>query len=196
VGEPPLEEGWYLMSTADLEAELTRWRAESPPRAPSNARRLSIDEAVAYRNAGNLPDRHGRTLRLVLFNDRPGVPGAIEQRRLRYEPDFHAAPQWRRAGSVPVNVIPLSVGPKRSRPERWEDDPEIGALEREHAATGRAGGLKIPGDLRGFVFKTIVALRRAGIEVTVDTVSDSVARWLPPDDADRLRAALVEANRA
>jgi len=190
----PLDEGWYLMTTAELESELARWRNPREPRAPSGARKLSIDEALAYRNAGNLPDRAGRTLRLVLFNDRPGTPGALEDRRRFYEPDFLEAPSWRRPGSLPVNVVPLLRGDKASPVERWEDDPDVAALEQELRATGRVGGLVVPPETRGFVFKTILALRRAGAEVTVDSVCNSVARWVSEADVAVIRTKLCQAN--
>jgi hypothetical protein len=42
------------------------------------------------------------------------------------------------------------------------------------------------------VFKTVVSLRSANRDVTPDAISDSVARWLPPEDVVRLREALKE----
>jgi hypothetical protein len=52
----------------------------------------------------------------------------------------------------------------------------------------------IPGAYRGFVYKTVVSLRSAGRDVTVDSVADSVARWLEPARVAELRAALEDAN--
>ncbi|HEX2236602.1 MAG TPA: hypothetical protein VHK89_10030 [Actinomycetota bacterium] len=189
-----LEEGWYLMSAAEVEAELARLR--DPSRPATGARRLSSQDALARRDAGNVPDGEGRSLRLVLHNDRPGVPGAVEARRLRFEPDYHDAPRWRRHGSVPVTVVPLAVGPRRSSPapESWLDDPALAALESEWRATGAVAGLAVPPDLRGFVFKTVLALRAGGVEVSPATVSDSIARWVPPHVAEEIRAALTRAN--
>ena len=51
-----LREGWYLMSVADLELELARLRSPHEAFPSSHAKRLSTDEALAYRSAGNLPD--------------------------------------------------------------------------------------------------------------------------------------------
>lgn len=180
------------MSSAEIEAELARLR--DPLRAPSGARRLATEEALARRDAGNRPDERGRSLRLVLHNDRPGVPGAVEARRLAFEPDYHDAPRWRRPGSVPVTVVPLPVAARRAPPESWLDDPALAALESEWLATGAIAGLVIPGELRGFVFKTVLALRAGGKEVSARTVSDSIARWVPPRIADEIRAALTRAN--
>ena len=188
-----LEEGWYLMTADELERELARLR--DPARPPTGVPRLSVEEALAYRDAGNLPDERGRTLRLVLHNDRPGVPGALEERRLRYEPDFHDAPSWRRPGSARVNVVPLRTGAAARRPPQdWRDDPALASLEAEWRATGAVAGVRVLGEWRGFVFKTVLALRAEGRDVSVVTVTSSIARWLPPEDAARLRAALEEAN--
>lgn len=191
------EEGWYLMSTRDLEIELARRRNPSSELPPSNAERLSVQDALAYRNAGNLPDEKDRSLRLVLIIGRSDELTYLDSRRSLYEPDYHEAPAWRREGSRPVNVVPLrdkDVGPES--PGAWWDDPELGALEREWRDHGTVGGLPVPGEYRAFVYKTVLALRSAGREVTVDTVADSIARWVPADEAVRIRTALEAAGGA
>jgi hypothetical protein len=191
-----LGEGWYLMSTGELERELRRRRAPESSMPPSGARRLSIADALAYRNAGNLPDANGRTLRLVLWANRsPGAP-SLEERRMRYEPDYHEAPTWRRPGSVPVNVVPLrSIEGPPVPDQAWYERPELAALEAEWVATGALSGMRIPAELRGFVYKTVLALRSAGEEVGVGSVVASVSRWLPSEDAERVRAGLEAVNR-
>ena len=55
-------------------------------------------------------------------------------------------------------------------------------------------GLRVPAEFRGFVFRTVIALEHAGREVTVDSVVESVSRWLSPEDVSKLAAALEEAN--
>jgi hypothetical protein len=190
-----LAEGWYLMSTRELEIELARFRSPDAETHPSGAVRVSVEEALAYRDAGNLPDEQGRTLRLVLHVRDETELASLDAKRLAYEPDFHAAPKWRRRDSKPVNVVPLrhrGVGPV-TRDPWWEDD-DVGALEREWASTGTVAGLVVPAAYRGFVFKTVIALRRAGLEVTPTSVADSVERWLPPDEAARIRAALLDGD--
>jgi hypothetical protein len=187
-----LREGWYLMSVADLEVELARRRGEIRP--PSNAERLSVADALAFRDAGNVPDELGRSLRLVLVVDGDSA-AALHEQRLRWEPDFHDAPEWRRPGSVPVNVVPLREGREEgSADDAWWDDPELARMEDEWARTGSVDGLAIPAEYRGFLYKTIISLRSSGRPVTVESVSDSVARWLEPDQASALRAALQAAN--
>lgn len=186
-----LEEGWYLMSTRDLEIELARRRKPDSELPPSKAERLSVEDALAYRNAGNLPDAKDRSLRLVLIIGHPDELTYLDSKRSLYEPDYHDAPSWRREGSRPVNVVPLrdpNVAPESSGP--WWDDPQLGALEREWRDRGTVAGLPVPGEYRGFVYKTVLALRSAGREVTVETVADSISRWVPPDEAARIRAAL------
>lgn len=190
-----LREGWYLMSTSDLERELARFRASDAEVPASNAVPLSISDALAYRAAGNVPDELGRSLRLVLLVEDTEVLAALDDKRLRYEPDYHDAPTWRNKGSRPVNVVPLrSSGVTSATGEAWWEQPELAALEDEWAATGAVAGMKIPAELRGFVYKTVLALRRAGREVGVDAVADSIERWVPPSEADRIRGALHAAN--
>ena len=192
---PPLEEGWYLMSTADLERELRRRREPDADVPRSNARRLGRDEALAYRDAGNLPDELGRTLRLVLVVDDERDLASLDAKRRRYEPDYHRPPAWRRAGSVPVNVVPLRAsGVRGPAAGPWWEQRDVAELEAEWRRTGAVGGLAIPAEYRSFVLKTIVSLRAAGEPVTPDTVADSIARWLDAREAARIRAALHAAN--
>jgi hypothetical protein len=191
---PVLDEGWYLMNLDELEQELRRARR---PRAapPSGAIRMSIEEALARRNAGNLPDADGRTLRLVLHVSDPPEPGALERRRLHFEADLHDEPTWRRPGSLPVHIVPLPVSEgHRHEPRPWFEQPEVASLEQEWRRTGSIDGVNVPGDVRGFLWKTVLALRAAGKEISVETLSASVARWLEPDDAARIRHALEHAN--
>ena len=190
---PPLDEGWYLMNLEELQQELRRIRDAAEP--ASTAIPLTVAQAIARRNAGNLPDEQGRTLRLVLYVSDPPEPGALERRRIDFEPDHHEQPSWRRPGSTPVNVVPLRLTREhRARTKAWYEEPAVAALEREWQATGAVSGVRIPGDLRGFVFKTVLALRAAGKEVSPQTLSASIARWLSPADAARVRDALQRAN--
>ena len=191
--QTPLEEGWYLMNVAELERELAR-RRDPGSAPPSGAPRLSVEEALAYRDAGNLPDEHGRTLRLVLVVAEAGA-GELEARRLVYEPDYLDRPTWRREGSVPINIVPLRTAAAHERgAEAWFDEPALAALEAEWERTGALDGMRVPAEWRGFVFKTVLALRAARREVTIDAVIGSIARWVEPADAGVLRAALLEAN--
>ena len=186
-----LEEGWYLLSPSEVERELP---FIDDPSHESQQVRLSSEEALAFRNAGNLPDSNGRWLRLVLRSDDPD-PEAIARRRAFFEPDFHAAPTWRREGSKPVNVIPLR--PKTlgvSDEEAWWDDARMAAYEQEWREHGTVERIVVPGEYRSFVYKTVAALKAAGQEVTAESIADSVARWVPGEDADRIRAALLTAN--
>jgi hypothetical protein len=185
-----LEEGWYLMSTSDLELELARRRSPEEAQEPSNALRLSRDEALAYRNAGNLPDELDRSLRLVLeVSDEDDLKN-LHVKRARYEPDYHEAPSWRRPGSRPVNVVPLRAPQVRGRSRPWWEDPEAGALEEEWQRSGTMAGIPVPGEYRGFVLKTVIALRSLGAPVTAETVANSIERWVPSQEADRIRSAL------
>lgn len=186
-----LIEGWYLMSVADLEAELANLRDPSrPPGGTTLA--LSRSAALAFRDAGNLPDEHGRTLRLVL------EVGAepLDKRRLRYEPDFHDAPVWRRDGSKPVNVIPLRTAPQaRAESEGvWWEQADVADLEREWADTGMVAGLVVPAEYRSFVLKTIASMGSAGLPIDVGSVTGSLSRWLDPDQVAEIRRALLQAN--
>jgi hypothetical protein len=190
-----LAEGWYLMSTADLEHELARWRAPSEDGGPSRAQPLTAKQALAFRNAGNLPDELDRTLRLVLHVGDTRDLANLAERRLEFEPDYQNAPTWRREGSRPINVVPLrrpGIAPVSDGP--WWEDAELAALEHEYSERSTAGGLRVPGEYRGFVFKTILALRSQGREVTPKTISDSIARWLPKEDAARIALELNELN--
>ncbi len=181
------------MSDRDVEIEIARFRGEDRP--ASNASPLSIPDALEFRAAGNIPDEMGRCLRIVLSDEE--MP--FEKRRLDFEPDLHAAPTWRREGSRPVTLIPLPSGAgKEVKPEewRWSDDPAMQALEDEWTRTGGAGGLVIPAEFRGFLFKTIATLQDEGREVTIDSVCSSISRWLSPSDVDRIRSALVTRSAA
>lgn len=181
------------MSTADLERELARRRDPSEPAPPSNALALSVEDALAYRDAGNLPDEHGRTLRLVLFARDLDEVRALGRKRLQYEPDYHAAPEWRREGSAPVNVVPLREPDVPGDSSPWWESPDVATLEAEWRDTGRIAGLAVPAEYRGFVLKTVVGLRDAGIPVDVDTVGASLSRWLAAEQVreitDAIRAA-------
>lgn len=181
-----------MMSVADLEIELARIRDPARVADVSNATPMSVDEALAFRDAGNLPDEHGRTLRLVLRTEGEG----LSEKRSRYEPDYHREPSWRREGSRPVNVVPLTTGDTRppAEDEPWWERSDVAILEREWRATGTVAGLAVPGSYRSFVLKTISSLQRAGVGVTVDTVASSLARWLSADQAREIRRALEEAN--
>jgi hypothetical protein len=190
-----LAEGWYLMSTADLEHELARWRAPEENGGLSSAQPLTTEQALAFRNAGNLPDELDRTLRLVLHVGDSRDLANLAERRLEFEPDYQNAPTWRREGSRPINVVPLRrprIAPVSDGP--WWEDAELAALEHEFNERSTAGGLRVPGEYRGFVFKTILALRSQGRDVTPKTISDSIARWLPKEDAARIALELNELN--
>jgi hypothetical protein len=187
-----MDEGWYLMSPHDLEIELKRWREPDVDAPDSDAQRLSTSAALAYREKGNLPDPLGRSLRLVIHVPADAGPGYVEKQRVRFEPDFHEAPEWKKEGSKPINVVPLRAGRARASRDAWWDDPDIAALEREWLERGTVAGMPVPGAYRGFVYKTVLALRAAGKEVTSRSVSDSVSRWLSPADAQALRAALED----
>lgn len=192
-GDRSLEEGWYLMSVADLEIELARIRDPDRSVGSSNAKPLRIEEALAFRDNGNVPDERDRTLRLVL---RTGEE-PLSEKRARYEPDYHRHPDWRREGSKPINIVPLPSRDTRGRAgsrEPWWDQPDVAALERQWRETGAVAGLAIPAAYRGFLLKTISSLQAAGIDVTIDTVTASLARWLSPEQVAEIREALLEAN--
>ncbi|MBA2426533.1 MAG: hypothetical protein H0V60_05540 [Actinobacteria bacterium] len=198
-----LAEGWYLMSTSDLELELRRRRSPDGLVPPSHALRLSVRDALDYRNAGNLPDELGRTLRLVMHVNGPKDLSALSRKRLLYEPDYHSAPEWRRAGSTHVNVVPLrteaALQPNPHAPPAppalpWWEEPALAALETEWRERGTVAGLRVPGAYRSFVYKTVLTLRAASLPITPRSVADSIARWVPPGEADVIRSALIEAN--
>ena len=183
-----MREGWYLMSTRELEQLLAAWR--SSDRDVEFGVPLTVDQALAHRDAGNVPDERDRSLRLVLFvDDEP-----LERKRLRYEPDFHQAPEWRRDGSRPVNVVPLriDVSPDKDEHPPWWELPRVKELEQEWRRTGVVAGVEVPAKYRSFVFKTVIALQDAGEPVTAETISGSIARWLSPEDATRVRESLKE----
>jgi hypothetical protein len=190
---PVLEEGWYLMSTNDLERELARWRGDRS-RPPGDVVRITTEEALAYRNRGNLPDEQGRSLRLVLaVEDRKDLE-ELARRRLVWEPDYHSPPDWRREGSRPVNVVPLRRPGSPSTEVPWWEMSGVKELDAEWREHGTVGGLETPAELRGFVYKTVLSLSAAGKEVTPDAVADSIARWLPPEEVENLRAELKRAQ--
>ncbi len=181
------------MSVADLEIELARRRNPRSASVPTNTLALTTEDALAIRNSGNFPDELGRSLRLVLFvDDQP-----LAAKRLLFEPDFHAAPTWRREGSKPVNVVPLktSEDAKPVPDDPWWEQPDVQALDAAWRATGTVEGIVVPAPYRSFVFKTVGALRAAGLAVSVATIVDSVARWLAPEQVAELRDALRKANR-
>jgi hypothetical protein len=181
------------MSVRDLEIELALRRGEVRAE-PSNAAPLSIEEALAFRDAGNVPDELGRSLRLVLSVG-AGSAADLHEKRLRWEPDFHDAPEWRGPGSMPVNVVPLREGSASGASgEAWWDDPDLAHLEDEWRASGTVAGLEVPAEYRGFVYKTVLSLQQSGRAVTVDSVLASVARWLSPAQVAELRAALGAAG--
>ena len=189
-----LSEGWYLMSTPDLEHELKRHRSPDLELPPSSALRLTIPEALAYRNAGNLPDDRGRTLRLVLRVSDAEELKALPAKRLKYEPDYHDPPNWRLVGSAHVNVVPLRDPRVSGDPRAWWENPQLAALETEWSESGMVAGLRVPGELRGLVYKTVLALKASGRRVDPDTLADSLERWMPPEEAEQIRSALKEAN--
>lgn len=188
-----LDEGWYLMSTEDVEAELRRFRGQA--HKESNAERLSIADALAYKRAGNVPDGLGRSLRLVLHVRSQEELSALDRKRLMFEPDYLEEPTWRKPGSKPINVVPLRasdvVGPAA---DDWWQQPDLQSLEEDWKRTGTVDGVVVPAEYRGFVYKTVLSLRAAGKEVSVTTIVDSVARWLGPRDLELLRDALERSN--
>lgn len=186
-----LDEGWYLMSTADLERELARERNPNSDIAPSNALKLTIEQGLAFRDAGNIPDDEGRTLRLVLRIEGADELTNLDAKRLLYEPDFHERPGWRRPGSKPVNVVPLRAPEFSAEPqEAWWDRPELKALEDEWRDFGTVAGMRVPGAYRGLVYKTVLSLQATGRKVTPDAVADSITRWLSPEETEQVRTAL------
>jgi hypothetical protein len=191
-----LREGWYLMSTRDLEIELAFERDAGAGSEHSNALPIPTEEALAFRNAGNVPDELDRTLRLVLRITRPGDVDELRSKRLTYEPDYLEAPSWRTPDSAPVNVVPLRTSDSRRSTELgpWWDEPDLARLEAEWEATGMVAGVAIPATYRGFVYKTVLELQAAGRPVTVDAIADSVARWTGRAEAQEIRRALEEAN--
>lgn len=191
-----LEEGWYLMSTVELERALRAWR-EGDAGLATEGLALSIEEALEIRNAGNVPDEQGRSLRLVLVVEDSSDLERLSSTRLIYEPDFHSAPSWRRPGSRPVNVVPLRRPQVPAQPAKpWWQDPSMRDLEEEWQRTGAVSGVRVPASYRGFVYKTVVALKNAGAEITAAAIADSISRWVPPAEAERIRAALEDDGRS
>lgn len=183
-------EGWYVLSDLEVESILIALKSGEAIEPPTP--RLGRADALARRNAGNLPDDEGRVLRLFLSLEGEGA-GSVEERRLHYEPDFHEAPEWRRPASRPINVIPLGLS-HGSTPRPWWEDPEVAELEREWQSSGCVGGVGVPAEYRSFVYKTVIALRGAGKEVSARAIADSAARWLPERQAAELRNALIASN--
>jgi hypothetical protein len=189
-----LEDGWYLMSVQDLELELARRRGDGDP-APSNALRITIDEALDFKALGNVPDDLGRSLRLVLHVADNLEAARLHEKRLVWEPNFHDPPTWRREGSLPVNIVPLrTVTGETKERDSWLDDPAVAAMEREWNRTGTVAGVKVPADYRSFIYKTVISLQASEREITVESIANSVERWLNPADASKLRAALEAVN--
>jgi hypothetical protein len=189
-------DGWYMMTTEEVVREVEKWKSE-PGSAFKDFARLPISDALSYRNAGNFPDDEGRSLRLVIEVDPQAGVDTVSERRLQFEPDFHNAPNWRRSASRPVNVVPLRARASSTSPEQeeaWWEDEKVAPLESEWKESGTVAGLPVPGEFRSFVFKTVISLRASGRDVTADSVADSVARWLDPVEADRLRKALKGAS--
>lgn len=183
------------MSTRDLETELASEREGSDDAPSSNATPITVEEALAYRNAGNLPDDLGRSLRLVLRVEASEDLDERQSKRLIYEPDYLEAPSWRRPGSVPVNVVPLRMpGTRQEESGPWWDEPSLARLEAEWDATGKVAGVTVPAAYRGFVYKTILELQAAGRAVTVAAIADSIARWTRRAEADEIRRALEQVN--
>jgi hypothetical protein len=187
-------EGWYLMSTQELESMLRWWRESDTEECPVAAEQLTIEDAIAFRDAGNVPDEHDRSLRLLLFaRDRDELLN-LSMKRAHFEPDFHDAPTWRRKGSRPVNIVPLRMDVEAADDRPWWAEPELAAMESEWTSSGAIEGLRIPEAYRAFVYKTILSLRAGGRAVTVESVVDSVARWLAPEETAEIRSALQRAN--
>lgn len=179
------------MSTEQLERLLSSWRA-GKELLPDGAVSLTVGEALAYRNAGNVPDAEGRSLRIILRVTSEEELATLEERRAVLEPDLHDPPDWRREGSRPVNVVPLRRADVKGSEQPWWEDPEMAALEREWQESGLVEGVVVPAEYRSFVYKTVVGLRRAGRPVTARTIGDSVERWLAPEDAAEVRRSLKD----
>ena len=179
------------MSVAELERELIRFRNREDP---GLAKPLTQETAMALRDAGNVPDEAGRTLRLFLHITSQDELFALDEKRRRWEPDYLDAPTWRRPDSKPVTVVPLRSAEVEGRPRAWWDDEVVGPLEDTWRRTGRIAGLEVPGEVRGFVLKTVVELDAAGRDVTVDAIVDSISRWLKPEEVANVERALRGAN--
>lgn len=185
-----LREGWYLMSVPALERELIRWRTgEGPP--GEGIEELSVEEALAFRNRGNVPDGSGRSLRLVLHVFSEEDLRNLDAKRLRFEPDHLDAPTWRVEGSVPVNVVPLRSPEVKGSGDAWWEDDAVAALEEEWRAGGTLAGVPVPQSHRGLLIKSVLALRAAGKPVDAAALCDAVARWLTPAQVEEVRRALT-----
>jgi hypothetical protein len=178
------------MSTQDLERELARWRDPAAGIDATNAIALSVEEALAYRDAGNLPDELGRSLRLVLLARDLDEVRSLGRKRALFEPDYLDAPSWRRPGSAPVNVVPLRSPDAAGDPSPWWESSDVAELEEEWRHTGRIAGLAVPAEYRGFVLKTVVSLREAGRAVDADSIAASLARWLSPEQVREITDAI------
>ena len=65
----------------------------------SNTRRVTIEGALEFRNAGNLPDEVDRTLGWCFVSRTHRISNGSHERRLEFGPDYQDAPTWRREGS-------------------------------------------------------------------------------------------------
>ena len=179
-------EGWYLLSDLEVEQVLLAIKAGDEPDIESQG--LDQDAALAFRDRGNVPDEADRVLRLFLRFEGES-DHSVERKRIRFEPDFHSAPNWRRPGSRPVNVIPLGLSqPSDAKP--WWEDAAMAELEEEWSRSGTVSGVTVPAEYRSFVYKTVVALRASNHVVSASSIADSAARWLPAEQAEALRRAL------
>jgi hypothetical protein len=92
-----------------------------------------------------------------------------------------------------VNVVPLrSKNVVGAGDRAWWDDPEVAQLEAEWARSGTVAGMRVSAEVRSFVYKTVLSLRSAGLEVTPRSVADSIARWMSPEQAEQIRQALEQ----
>jgi hypothetical protein len=134
-------------------------------------------------------------LRLVLHLASQEELVSIDKKRSLFEPDYHDEPTWKGPGSKPINVVPLRSSNLASAARGpWWEQPELKELEDEWSRTGAVAGIAIPAEYRGFIYKTVLSLRAGGREVTVESLLDSIARWLGPHDLASLRSALEAHN--
>jgi hypothetical protein len=189
-----LQDGWYLMSTTSLVRLLEAFRRGDETYEADDIEPLPVADALAFRNAGNLPDDQERTLRLVLRVDSKEDLHSLDERRLALEPDYLDPPAWRREGSKPVNVVPLRAADVKGTARPWWDDPAAGALESEWQAAGVIDGVIVPGEFRSFIFKSVIALRQAGKPVTSESILGALERWLTADQVEEIREAFRRAE--